>query len=841
MFARKSSHALTLLAATFAARFAMAEPTHLARDGSALQTVIVAEDASERIRRTAATLAEYLRRISGAPFQVAVGDGAAGVAVGLPAHFPDLSLTGEWLHPGPLERERYLLRSHTRGVYVVGATELAVEHAVWDLLYRLGHRQFFPGPTWEVIPTVRDLSVDVDADESPDYHNRRIWYGFGAWDYAVQPYQDWCSRNRSVSAFSLNTGHAYGGIIREKRAQFAEHPEYVALVDGRRQTDNPDAKLCLSNPDLRKLVVEYAREFFDRHPEADSMSVDPSDGGGWCQCEACAALGSVSDRAVTLANEVAAAVAARGKWVGMYAYNQHSPPPSIDVQPNVIISVATSFLRGGLTLDEILTGWSARHAPLGIREYYSVNTWDRDLPGRARGGNLAYLARTIPEFHARGARFLSAESSDNWGPNGLGYYVASRILWDVREADRVPQLVDDFLLRAFGPAREPMAEFYRQLDGAEPHLVVDDRLGRMYAALADARRRADRPEIRARLDDLTLYTRYADLYDRYAQAEGPARQAAFEELIRHAYRMRTTMMIHAKALYRDLVTRDKQVSIPEDARWNVPEGRNPWKSSAPFSPAELEQFIAEGIESRPLVHLDFEPVSYSERLVPARSLRLAATGMGEAGAGRGQQTFYAWIDDPQTPLTVQVTGGLIAHYRDRGNVRIGLWQIDNTAEATASQTEVAHDASVPPDGVARTVQLWARRTGLHRLSVSDGGDMTRVTWDPGTPIAWRSSLEDPLRLSGRWDLYFYVPPGTKTIGLFADGRGRILDPHGQPVLVLDRKQPGYYRADVPAGTDNAVWKIECAGGAVRLLTVPPYLARRADELVLPAELVSRDR
>ena len=414
-----------------------------------------------------------------------------------------------------------------------------------------------------------------------------------------------------------------------KRAEFARHPEYFALVDGQRQSGHENAKFCISNPGLRQLVVQYANEYFDKNPDADSVSVDPSDGGGWCECEACAQMGSVSDRAVTLANEVAAAVAPRGKLVGMYAYNYHSPPPRVRVHPQVVISVATSFLKGGLTVDEIMAGWSAQGATVGVREYYSVNTWDRDLPGRARGSDLAYLAQTIPDFHAQGARFLSAESSDNWGPNGLGYYVASRILWDVGEAKRVAEIVDDFLRRAFGPAREPMAEFYQQLDRSRPHLVYDDQLGRMYRALAEARQRADKPEIQARIDQLVLYTRYADLYDRYAQAEGGARQAAFEALIRHAYRMRTTMMIHAKALYRDLAARDKRVTIPAEAQWNVPEGRNPWKSSEPFTREELDRFLDEGIASRELVQLDFEPVAFSSDLVPAKPLNLPAVTPGE--------------------------------------------------------------------------------------------------------------------------------------------------------------------------------------------------------------------
>src|SRR4029079_16711286 len=101
----------------------------------------------------------------------------------------------------------------------------------------------------------------------------------------------------------------------------------------------------------------------------------------------------------------------------------------------------TAFIKGGNTLNDLLAGWQKQGATLGIREYYSVNTWDRDLPGKARGGTPAYLARTIPEFHAKGARFLSAESSDNWGPNGLGYYLAARLMWDVAEAKTADAMV----------------------------------------------------------------------------------------------------------------------------------------------------------------------------------------------------------------------------------------------------------------------------------------------------------------------------------------------------------------------------------------------------------------
>ncbi len=635
----------------------------------------------------------------------------------------------------------------------------------------------------------------------------------------------------SSSARAIPTVGSFAGAGRRSR----EHPEYYALVDGKRNV-RPQAKLCIGNPDLRKLVVEYAVSRFDKDPEMDSISMDPSDGGGWCECEKCAALGSVTNRALLLANEVAAAVNEKypGKLVGMYAYAYHSPPPSIKPHPQVVVSVATAFLKGGLTLDEILDGWSKKGTTLGIREYYSVNPWDRDMPGDPRGSNIAYLKRTIPSFHARGARFMSAESSDNWGPNGLGYYLAARMLWDVDEAGRTDELVDDFLTKAFGAAKEPMAEFYRQIDGSKPHLVFSDQLGRMFRALADAREAAESPEVAARIDDLILYARYVDLYHRYAKAKDAARQEAFENLIRHAYRMRKTMLVHTKAVYRDLVHRDKSVSIPEGAEWKVPEEKNPWKSSGQFEKTELAAFVKEGIARYPLTELAFEPVGFGDDLVPATGLDAGDAPRGEFGAGRGEQTFFTYVKKAPAKIELRITGGLIEHYRDRGNVRAELWQIGGASEQGEKETLVATDRSVPPDGVERTINLAAKQPGLYKIVINDGKDRTLVDWPEGQPMTVLSSEKTPMNGAyGSWMAYFSVPEGTKVIGLYGGGHGEIQDSAGRTVFWLNGREPNYYSIEVPDDQDGTLWRIRFGRGAIRLLTVPPYFARSAEELLLP--------
>lgn len=803
--------------------------TKLAGQGQASLPVVVSAQASPRVREAAATLARYLARIGDFTFAVQTGDGATGIVVGRGVELVGVAAARDYVSDDPTQREDYLLRSHAGGVWLIGATDLAVEDAVWDFLHRLGYRQYFPGPNWEVVPRRTSLSIAVDAREHPDYQARRIWYGFGTWPENEADYRAWNARNRVNNGIELNTGHAYDGIIHSNQQAFRDHPEYHGLVNGERKS----SKFCISNPGLRQLVVDHALRHFTANPIADSISVDPSDGGGWCECEECAKLGSISDRAVLLANTVAAAVNEKfpNKYVGMYAYNQHSPPPNIRVHPNVIISVATSFIKGGYTVDQLIEGWQKQGATIGIREYYSVITWDRNMPAAARGANFKYLTTTIPRFHKAGARFLSAESSENWGPNGLGYYIAGRTLWDTDEAGKVDALVDDFLDKCFGPARAPMAQYYALLRPNPNTPLTDDFIGRMYRHLEAARKLTNDPAINARLNDLVLYTRYVELYHAYAEARGEARQAAFEALIRHNYRIRRTMMVHSKGLYRDLPNRDKAMKVPADAGWNVPEPKNPWKSSAPFTAVELSAFVADGIQRFPLVEIQAK--NFPKDLVSAAPLKLPEVAPGNLAVMlRGSQTFYTWSDG-KTPLRLRVTAGNI--YNNLGSARLRLVTVE---EAAADETG-GNNVEVAPDKAEHVVELKAPPPGLSALVISDHSAGTVVDWDPNVPMTAESSMQARPVFNGRWTAYCYVPKGTRQVAGFANGAGTLQDSSGKVVQTFDGK-PGYFDIAVAPGQDGKLWKfVQCTGPRL-MMTIPPYLARSGSELLLPREVVEAD-
>jgi hypothetical protein len=351
----------------------------------------------------------------------------------------------------------------------------------------------------------------------------------------------------------------------------------------------------------------------------------------------------------------------------------------------------------------------------------------------------------------------------------------------------------------------------------------------MYRLLAEASELTNDAAIRARIDDLTLYTRYVELWLDYSVAQGAERQAAFESMIRHAYRMRETMLIHSLALFRDVDSRDKSVTIPEDARFNVPEGTNPWKSSTPFTSQEFAGLRQDGIARRKL--LDFTPVSFSSDLVTAAPLKLTTDKLGTMGIySRSPRTYYAWIEKVPATLKFDVTAGLV--YTTQGLTRLDLFPL-----AEVEGKSVAH-AEVSPTRTTESVELKTTFTGLHRLEILAGGG-ANVTWPESVPMTVESSFERPAKFHGRWTLYFYVPRGATVIGGFSEGEGKLRNASGVLAHTFDRK-PGYFSIPVPAGEDGRLWKFEGCAGDRMLMTVPPYLARSAAELLLPKEVVERD-
>ena len=79
------------------------------------------------------------------------------------------------------------------------------------------------------------------------------------------------------------------------------------------------------------------------------------------------------------------------------------------------------------------------------------------------------------------------------------------------------------------------------------------------------------------------------------------------------------------------------------------------------------------------------------------------------------------------------------------------------------------------------------------------------------------------------------------MGGYRSAQGTVLDGSGKAVLKLtDVDNPGFWSVPVAPGQDGKVWTLSSVTGTVKLMTVPPYIARSAAELLLPREVVEAD-
>lgn len=828
---------------------ASAVEVQLAADGEAALPIVIAPEADASLEVAAEELADYLERISGAGFSVETGDGDGGIVLGVPGDFEDLpeSVAEVSFGDGSFERDHYVIRSTDEGLYLLGATPLAARFAMWDLLYRFGHRQFFPTETWEIVPEREDLSVAMDVREEPDYYSRRAPRGAVRMDqrpWAQEGWENWQVRNRTKPSFRLSTGHVYSRVIRANEEAFDENPEYWGLVDGER-TDS--AQPNVAHPDVQQIFVDYALQTLRDEPDRDSVAMDPRDGNPWSESEESREIGRPSEQAVFIANKVAEAVVEEfggDKYVGMYAYSHHSPPPRIDVHPNVIISLATSFIRGGYTFDEMIDGWSERANMLGIREYYGLTIWHWSLPGDgANAADTEYLQDTIARFHRRGARFMNAESNDAWGGYGLGYYLAARMMWDTAEAERMDELVTDFLEKSFGPAKEPMRDFYELIDGSavDPYVPArsrplnDDMVGRMYRLLAEARELASGDDaVRARIDDLILYTHFVELMRRFQDIRGPERQEAFDELLSFAWRIRGTMMAESVGLVRAINRRvrgDDNLEWGEGHSQNRPAYRHREGADEPHTDDEVARILEEGIESHELLDLDVTPWEDSGDLVPA-GFEPDDRGAPSERMHRGDVHAVLHTDDGTLPRFTISAGHL---YDNRGPVR---WSLEDEDGDTIDSGEIQ------PDEQDHAFELSAPEPGVYRFSITNTGQGFGWSYEPrGAKLTLLAGVEHELRRNWYDRLYFYVPEGTETIhiaGTIREGRHSFYDASGEQIdpETISVKQD-FTAVPVAEGQDGQVWMLTMRALRPnwRLLNVPGYVAFSPDELLLPRELV----
>ncbi len=286
--------------------------------------------------------------------------------------------------------------------------------------------------------------------------------------------------------------HSFGHYLPVK-TYGATHPEYYSEINGRRPVDisddqfNPGVQLCLTNPDVLRIVTAGVLRDLEAQPDRTNISVSQNDNVNFCRCAACHAIdereGSPMGSLLTFVNAVADAIAPLHPdvMVGTLAYKySRTPPRTVRPRPNVQIQLCSIECCMNHAIDDPdcplnapfradMDAWGRLSEQVYVWDYMA-NFANYLLPA----ANLPNLGADIRYFVRNGARGILMQGAYNAAGSefvDLRNYVVSRMLWDPALDDR--QLIDEFLdlhyAEASGPLREWIALTHAQAVASQRH------------------------------------------------------------------------------------------------------------------------------------------------------------------------------------------------------------------------------------------------------------------------------------------------------------------------------------------------------------------------------------
>ncbi|MBQ7638149.1 MAG: DUF4838 domain-containing protein [Clostridia bacterium] len=218
-----------------------------------------------------------------------------------------------------------------------------------------------PKADWVTVPGNTDIVYEAFFEYSDtDWKSPRDWEyslanGITGGTYRRLPYEMGGTVNY-LGGFC----HTMGALCESEK--YAEtHPEYLALHDGKRTTDQP----CLTNPDVLEIaknnVLSMLASGHDPEASVQIVSVTQNDNYNYCECENCKAYekahGDVrSATMISFVNRIADAVKAAGYdnvAIDTFAYQYtRQAPTGIAPRDNVIVRLCTIECCFAHTLDD---------------------------------------------------------------------------------------------------------------------------------------------------------------------------------------------------------------------------------------------------------------------------------------------------------------------------------------------------------------------------------------------------------------------------------------------------------------------------------------------------------
>jgi hypothetical protein len=552
-----------------------AQQLTLVKKGSPKSKIIIPEKSTVVEIQAAKVLQDYLERISGASLSIETDN-----VIQQPGEILVGNVNRPELSDVPKEKlgkDGIFIKSDNKSLVVTGGTGKGVLYGVYTFLEKyMGCRKYSAAVTY--VPKKKTIIINSLNDlELPAFAYRETFYR----DALDPEYQVWHKLDSHVGPDKSEWGswvHTFGSLLSPK--EYGEsHPEYFSFYDGKRHAGTvpswdgtsiqPEAQLCLSNPEVLEIVCKNLQAAIDKNPQALYWSVSQNDNVNYCRCPDCTALdkkyaaftpeekmysthggskypalgmGSI----LTFINKVAARFP--NKIISTLAY-QYSRVPPKDIVPagNVNIMLCsiesarnTTMEKGDTSFSSDLKGWGKITNNIIVWDYViRFSNLFAPFPNlRILQPNLKFMHENrVSAVFDQGNREIGGEFAE------LRAYLIDKLLWnpDVN----VDEVMNDFLVGYYGEASKQVKEYIDLLHDnnmeqsgyklsifgspvMEKETLLSDSLITKYNNIFDEAEKAvsDSPEILQRVKTARLPVYYAML--EIAKDEKMGKRGAFK-------------------------------------------------------------------------------------------------------------------------------------------------------------------------------------------------------------------------------------------------------------------------------------------------------------------------
>lgn len=491
----------SLLCICFAAMFsAGAAPVTavetLFENGKTGYKICISPESGEQGQYAADELASFLKKISGADFQIEKTDKASSekaIVLGAITD-PIMKDHAAALKLAAAEDDEIVIRTIGKNLYIAGSNRRSALYAVYTFLEKaLDVHFFWQGESGEFYSEMKKLDLpELNIRHESSFRYREM--SLCGW-HLHAPTEIFLSRNylnaglRTPAVYSkVGSYNSFGGhSVSLNKKDFEAHPDWFCMIDGKRTPEGVAG--CWSNPEFLDAMVKKHIELAKKN-NIQIFNIFPADVTERCECKECTANPDRSSRWFIFFEKMIEKMKPElpGVKFATLGYQEYRAIPThkvSDVEYVEYCQYNRCYIHkldnpdckiNQKSMDE-LRRWSEK-APMGIYGY----EFDATSPA------LYYpfwnmLSDEIKVFRDMGIRRMKTEYPVDFNkklapedcPSNrirLSAYIYARLMWDADA--NVDALISDYCRVVFGPGAKPMKQYFdataKSWDSMKSHL-----------------------------------------------------------------------------------------------------------------------------------------------------------------------------------------------------------------------------------------------------------------------------------------------------------------------------------------------------------------------------------